>query len=278
VEANMTRAVRSVLGFALAILAAVGCGVAADPADMQVATDGAEALSATSQSISLANVVFDEVSVGDPVKAAAQLGMPGQLWPVGCVTRARDAADPEVVHVTLNDCTGPFGLVHIDGGERVTLSLGAMGTLHVAIVGESLTANGRPVTFSASADVTFPSLTTRSVVWQGSWTRVDDAGETLTHTSDLQITVDLTANCRTSNGSATTTVATRKVDTTFTGYKLCRDAASGAEGCPSGTVTHIARPSGRTVTVAFDDSSVAAVTGPRGNTFSVDLTCTSIGR
>jgi hypothetical protein len=273
----MTSALRSVLGFALATLAA-GCGVAADPTELQVAADGVQATSASSQSISLTNVVFDGVTVTDPGKAAAELAMPTALWPAGCVTRAKDPTNPDMVHVTFTDCTGPFGLVHIDGQEVVTLSPGAAGALHVAITGENLTANGRPVTFSASADVTFPTPTARSVVWQGSWTHVDDAGDTVSHTSDLQIAVDLAAECRTSNGSATTTVASRQVDTTITDYMLCRDPANGTEGCPSGTVTHIGRPSGRTVTVEFDDSSIAEVTGPRGNTFPVDLVCTSIGR
>jgi hypothetical protein len=272
----MTSAIRPIVGFALFVLVA-GCGVSADPAELQVAADGVEATSATSQSESLASVVFDDVSVSDPTKAAAGLTMPTQLSPAGCVTRARDATNVDVVHITFNDCSGPFGLVHIDGQESVTFSPGAAGALHVVIAGMDLTANGNTVTHSATADVTFPTPTTRSVVWQGSFSRTDDAGDTVAHTSDLQIDVDRSADCRTSNGSATTMVADREIDTTITGYKLCRDPASGAEGCPSGTVTHTGKVSGKTVVIRFDDSNVAEVTGPRGNTFPVDLVCTSIG-
>jgi hypothetical protein len=186
---------------------------------------------------------------------------------------ARDPLHPDVAIVTLTDCTGPFGLVHVDGEETVTFGAGGGGALHLAVEGMGLTVNGRPVSFSASADVTFPTATTRNMVWQGAWTRADEAGDTVDHRSDLQISVDLQSRCTTADGSAMTTVADRGVETSIAGYALCRDLATGGAGCPTGTVTHTGRASGRTVTVRFDGSDVAHVTGSGGNTFSVDLIC-----
>jgi hypothetical protein len=279
-EARMKAPTRTILaGTALTALPALaaGCSASADPAETQVAADGTEAMMASTQSQSLASVVFEAVSVNDPIQAAAELTAPIHLWPSSCVTRSRDLTHFTLVHVTFHDCTGPFGLVHIDGEEDVTFSVGPSGALHAQITGMNLTANGNPVTYSASADITFPNPTTRSVVWQASWSRQNDAGDTVAHTSDLQVLVDLTAGCRTSDGTAITHVADRTVDTTVTDYKLCRDLVTGAEGCPSGTVVDTGRPLGRTVTVRFDASAVAQVTGPRGNTFDVPLVCTPIG-
>lgn len=274
----MTISIRSLLGFSFFALAAAGCGVAADPTEAQVAADGTQAMMASSQSTSLASVVFAGVSVTSPLEAAAQLGTAPQLWPAGCVTCAGDPIDPEVVHVTFDDCTGPFGLVHIDGEEVVTFSAGAVGALHVAFTGVNLTANGEPIAHSATADIRFPSSSTRDVVWQGSWTRTNEAGDTVSHISDVNLTVDLASGCSSSSGTAQTHVAGREVETTISGYELCRDSATGAEGCPTGSVTHTGKISNKTVTVTFDASSVAEVTGPRGNSFPVDLVCTPLGK
>jgi hypothetical protein len=257
----------------------VACGMGADPAESQVASDGTQGMMASTQSQSLASVVLEHVSVTNPTMAAAELAAPTLLWPVGCVTRTRDASDADVVHVTFTDCTGPFGLVHINGEEVVTFSTAGNGHLLARIVGMNLTSNGQPITqHPATADITFPTATTRNVVWQGTFSRVNDAGDTVTHQSDVQITVDLTAACRTSSGTAITNVGSRTVVTAVTDYEVCRDTSTGLEGCPSGMVVHTGRPSGKTVTVRFDASSNAQVTGPRGNTFEVPLVCTSIGR
>ncbi len=272
----MTDAMRAVLAFSLpAVLAA--CSGPVDPIEEQIAADGSEGMAASTQSTSLAGVVFDGVSVADPAEAAGQLGAPGQLWPSGCVTRARDAVEPDVVHVTFADCSGPFGLLDIDGEVTVTLSAGPAGALHVAFAGLGLTAGGGPVTFSATADTTFPTLTMREVVWQETWLRTDAAGELVTHDSDVTLAVDTLAGCRTLDGSARTTVADRQVDSTLRGYRICHDL-TGAEGCPSGSVIHTGEPSGKVVTIAYDASDTAHVTGPKGDTFEVALGCASIGR
>jgi hypothetical protein len=265
--------------FALALPSlAMGCGAGTDPAESQVAADGTQGMMASSQSQSLAAVVFEHVSTSDPGKAAAELAAPTVLWPSGCVTRSLDTTYPNVVHVHFNDCTGPFGLVHIDGEELVTFSTAPSGALRAQLTGVSLMANGQPVTYSVTADVFFPSATTRNVNWNGSWSRTNDAGDPVSHHADVQIAIDLTAACRTANGTATTAVAGRTVDTTVTNFQVCRDLTTGMEGCPSGLVVHTGRPQGRTVDVHFDASATAQVTGPRGNMFDLPLVCTPIGR
>jgi hypothetical protein len=272
----MTLSPRTLLGLALSALA-VGCAAPSiDPAEEQLAADGTQAMEASSQSTSMGQVVFDNVSASDPTAAAAMLSQPSK-WPSACVTRAQDPISPAVSHLTLDDCTGPFGLVHIDGDEVVTFSAGD-GALHATFAGANVTADGRPVAYSAGADLTFPDLMSRTVIWKGSWSRVDDAGETVAHTLDVEITVDLATHCASSTGSAVTMVDDREVDSSITGYELCRDPATGAVGCPKGTVTHTGELSGKTVTVRFDGSDLAQVTGPGGASFGVAMACTALGQ
>jgi hypothetical protein len=276
----MNIATCTVLGFSLAALAA-GCAAGPTADESQLASDGEAATAADTQSQSVAAVVLDPVSVADPAAATAQIASAAPaaaaaaLWPAGCVTRAKDPTNPLLVHVTFDDCTGPFGLVHIDGGADALLSHGASGALHAAITGVDLTANGKPIVFAASADVTFPTATTRSVIWQGSWSRTNEQGDSVVHSSDLTIGVDESTGCRTANGTAETTVARRGVDTTITGYTVCHDPA-GQEGCPSGAVEHVREPDGLTIHVDFDGSDEAAVTGPKGRDFDLPLVCTPL--
>ncbi len=271
----MNTSTRIFLGFSLTLLVA-GCGAGPDATEAQVASDGNEATAASAQSTNLGSVVFENVSVADPVKAAGQLAAPSQLWPSGCVTSPRSATDPSVVTVTFTGCTGPFGLVSLDGQETVTLSAGPNGALQASLEGVNLTANGKPLTQSATALITFPSSTSRTVAWTGSWQRTDDLGDVVQHTSDLTLAVDLTTGCSTSSGTAKTTVATREVDTTITSFEVCHSAA-GIEGCPSGTVDHDGVTSGKTVDITFNGTAEAEVTGTRGDTFEVPLVCTAIG-
>ncbi len=271
----MNTSTRTFLGFSLSLLLA-GCAGGPDATEAQVASDGNEGTAASAQSTNMASVVFENVSVTDPVMATAQLAAPSQLWPSGCVTRAKSTTAANTVDVTFTDCTGPFGLLHLDGEETVAFSAAPGGGLLATIDAVNLTVNGSPVSHSATAVITFPTATTRSVVWTGSWQRTDDLGDLLQHTSDLTISVDLTAGCRTATGTAVTTVADRKVDTTITSYQVCHTAA-GVEGCPSGAVDHDGVTSGKTVEITFDGSAEAEVTGPKGDTFEVPLVCTPIG-
>ena len=100
---------RTFLGLALtSILAACNGGSestgTADAAEEQVASDGTEAMAASVQSTHLGSIVFSGVGSEDPATAATQLSTATELYPAGCVTRAKDPTNPEVVDVTFKDC------------------------------------------------------------------------------------------------------------------------------------------------------------------------------
>jgi hypothetical protein len=74
------------------------------------------------------------------------------------------------------------------------------------------------------------------------------------------------------SGTAKTSVATREIDATISGYKICK-LPSGADGCPSGQIAFKRVATGRTLTVDFDGSAEAKVTGPNGASIELPLVC-----
>lgn len=211
------------------------------------------------------------VASAEPAAAASTAGTNPGLYPAGCVTRKVDPTNPRVVDLTFDNCTGPFGLVALSGSMTATFSSNADGSLHIDLQSANLTANGHPVTHSGSGDV-HVNRTTRNVTWHGDWTRVNRAGETVAHTTSLSIAIDSSTKCRDVNGTAQTTIGAREVDSTIKDYKVC-GGALGTDACPSGEVTLVHKASGRTITVDFDGSDKAILTGPRGGTIDVPLVC-----
>jgi hypothetical protein len=260
----------------LAAAALAGCQGGAesvDSATQLLSTDGAAAVSSNDQStIALTDETFDVVASPDPEAATSAL-LTAQILPIDgkCRKRIRDLSEPHTIIITLNECPGRFGRHVVSGTEIVRFSQGEGGVLHADFQSQGLTFDGRPATHTASADITFDGAG-RHVVWQGAFDTTSDKGEAIAHASDLTIDVDPTQHCRTRNGSATTTIGGREIQTSIQDLRTCRDA-DGDAGCPSGTVVHTREPSGKEVTVSFDGSDQATITTPRGATFEATLAC-----
>jgi hypothetical protein len=234
-------------------------------------SDSSESSASASQASRLDEMLFSPVSTQDPSSAAVSLAA-AQWWPAGCATRTRDATNPLVVKVTLNDCSGPFGLKEHTGDIIVTFSKNADGSLHAQAASSNMTVNGKAVTYSADADITV-SGAIRTVKFSGAWTRENARGETVSHTRQGTTVIDTSTKCRDTTGTAVTRVGAREVDSEIKEYKICRKA-DGSDGCPSGDIVHTNKNTGRSVTFAFDGSADATVTGPRGNSIQVPLVCT----
>ena len=244
-----------------------------DQATQLLSEDGAEAVTSSDQSTSeMTDLTLEATSMADPTAAAdALLAVPADPADASCRTRARDPNDPATVIITLTDCTGRFRARHVSGKEIVHFSMGAGGVIHADFHSEGWTVDGRPASHTASADITVNGAE-RDVTWQGAWQRTNDRGTPVSHTSDLTIKVDTLARCRTRNGTSTTTIGDRVIDSQLQDVKVCRDAA-GEPRCPTGTVVHTSRANGRSITVRFDGTANAEVTGPRGGTFDRPLDC-----
>jgi hypothetical protein len=233
-------------------------------------SDASEAAGSAAQTSDMEQTLLGSVTSADPASAAGSVAA-AQWWPAGCATRTKDASNPLVVHVHLESCTGPFGIRKHTGDITVTFSKNADASLHAEATSANMTINDKPVTFSASRDISVAAGII-DVKGHAAWTREDAAGDTVSHTTNVETKIDVAKKCRTSNGTAVTTVGTREVDSTLTDYEVCR-GADGVDECPSGKISHTHKATGRTVSVSFDGSNQATVTGPRGGTAEVTLVC-----
>jgi hypothetical protein len=241
--------------------------------DGQLASDAAALTSGSTQSASLGEVLLSPVQAEDMTATdiAAQAAEAVEMKPItglspeGCATKTRDG---NAVHVLFDNCTGPAGLLHVKGGIDVTFSNTAAGGLHADFKGvEGLTVQDRPVTYSAKADLTAEG-TERTLTWSGKWASETAAGAPIEHSSSGDLTVDLATSCVTFTGEASGSIDKRGIDLTIDDLKACPAT------CPaSGTITAVGKASGMSVSVSFDGSTKASVTGPKGHTFSVPLGC-----
>jgi hypothetical protein len=255
------------LGLAgLVSLTACSSADSGDFSDENLATSSA-ALSTGEGTQELSNI-----SSNDP--AAAATAFVSVSDKDDCRTRARDASDPNVVHVTLNDCTGHLGRHSVSGTITITFSANADGSLHAEHQSDSLTVDGKPATHQASADITFDG-DQRHVTWHGTWTHTNKNGELVTHTGDRIIDVDRATHCRTVNGTGVTHVADREIDSTITDFTTC-EGPSDVDACPTGTIEHDNLTKNRTATETFDGSDTAHIdiVKPKGETTrDVTLNC-----
>jgi hypothetical protein len=233
-------------------------------------SDSTEAAGSAAQTSDMEQTILSPVQSNDPGAAASSVAA-AQWWPAGCATRTKDATNPYVVHIHLDNCTGPFGIRKHTGDITVTFSKNSDGSLHAEAASSDMTINDKPVTFSASRDISVANGII-DVKGHAAWTREDAAGDTVSHTTSVETQIDVKARCRTSNGTAVTMVGAREIDSTLKDYKICREA-DGTDGCPSGEITHTAKATGRTLTIDFDGSATATITGPKGGTVEVPLVC-----
>lgn len=213
---------------------------------------------------------IDGVDAADPVAAAKRFA---EAPAKGCRTRTLDPSAPNVVHVALEGCSGRFDRHVLSGHLTVTFSANPDGTLHVASQSADLAIDGRPFTRTASSDLRVDGarrIVTRHVEQSG--TR--KTGAPVTQTKDVTVTVDTTTRCRDERGTARAAIEGRDAVTSTIELHAC-DAASGAEGCPTGTIEHD-RGNGKKVTVTFDGTATATVSiegGRRPKERSWTLAC-----
>lgn len=205
----------------------------------------------------------------DPAAAAEDAaGRPSVgLYPSSCVSKNAEGA---AMHVELDDCTGPFGKVHLFGGLDATFTSASCDKLHAEVADSGdLTGNDRPVDYSASADITVDG-DKRNVDWAGHWSVTTERGIDVEHTSDLTIVADATTNCLTVDGTGHGTASKWEFSTQISGLAVCPDT------CPSAGKLGIQvdGPRGdRSLSVEFDGSAKAKVTGTDGDVFEVDMVC-----
>ena len=186
------------------------------------------------------------------------------FWqPAGCVTATQVN---NVVTYTLNDCTGPYGLVHVTGSVAVTYGADASG-IHADAVANNLMVNGATMSIDSHADYTVNGSAKKLVVsTNGSGTGA--FGNAITRAGSYTLTWDDASMCGTLDGQWSTKINNDTWSTGVAGYAQCK------YHCPSsGTLTHTGGISKLTVTVTFDGTATAKWATSNGRSGTFGLLC-----
>lgn len=241
-----------------------GDGVDTDSAESAV--ESAETAESEGN-VMMAAVDGADVAVGlapatpDQIAARVAANLAGRWNPRACATATQTGA---TVSVTLNDCTGPRGLVHVSGHLTLVVSVSASGVISVHGTSDDLEANGASLDLDANA-VYSTSGTSHSIAVTTQSSGVGPRGLEVQHDGDYTITWDTATQCRSIAGDWSTEIGSATRSTTAS-LSRCTD------GCPSGSVVRHTR-TGQTITVTFDGQGTAAWSSTSGRSGSVTLAC-----
>jgi hypothetical protein len=199
-------------------------------------------------------------AIGDGLKAVY----------VGCKTPIAAAVDANAKKITytFDDCSGPYGLLHVTGVVTVTYDQPAPTQLNLDLSSTGLVVNRTKLDWHATGAIT-ASGTSRSMVWKGSVGGTTARGRAFSRTNEKTIGWEAGKQCVTVNGASEGDVTGRKLRTEVSAYTICESACPEAGG--SIKITSVA--TGKTVSLAFDGSNTATYTGPNGGQVQVRLAC-----
>jgi hypothetical protein len=258
---------RRILAAAAVMAMVVGCGrgVEADSAE-----DADESVTVSSTESALTAELSDEVS--QPMSSTPeQLAMNAvtrvgaRFKPQGCATSMQTGA---TVVYTLNDCTGPYGLVKVTGTLTAVYSRAAGGGVQVVITGTGVKANDATMDVNSTVIATQANgVKTANVTINGAGT--GPRGGSVTRKGSYVVTYDTAAECITINGTWETGTTRAGASTAVSNFKRCKGE------CPAagGTITHTSARN-EVVVVTYDGSPVAKWTSSaQGRSGTVNLRC-----
>lgn len=265
--------VKSNVALALALTSVLG-GCAAD-VEKELATAAVTSSLETAQKQSTSRELVEPVrneQGGCAVtaeEAAADAAARPQvgLFPAGCAQKSASGPD---VHVEYAGCTGVFGRVELDGGVDAHFESLAACELFATIADSgNLTANEQALDYAATADIVV-GTSEHQIALASEWSGTTRRGRAVHQSGDWDLVLHDATTCLDFSGSARGSVDHVDYAIDVTALSICPEA------CPSqGTVR--ARWEGwqgeKEVTVEFDGSDVARVTGWSGRIFEVPMVC-----
>lgn len=204
-------------------------------------------------------------ATSDQVAARIAANVATRWNPSGCATATASGSN---VTITLNDCTGPRGLLHVTGTIDLTASVSATGVISVTGHSDSLQVNRAEMSFDTSATYGVTGTThTLAVQTQGQGT--GPLGNSIDHNGNYTITWDTGSQCGSIDGMWSTEFSNSSASATRSNdVSLMRCAG----GCPTGSVVHHFL-GGQTLTITFDGTATATWQTSGGKSGTINLTC-----
>lgn len=248
----------------LVCLAVTACnGDLAFDDDLDVGV-GADSVEGTAQTQALLSVSSDAAmgAIGAEMAATVAAQNSGTFFqPMGCLATQRNGA---TVVYTFTNCTGPYGLVNLNGTVNATFSNVTPTARTVTVTGE-VRANRFTLRPNASAQITYMGTTRlATVTLMGGGT--SPRGNTWTNAGTYMTSWNGT--CLGLSGRVTSTANGASVTVDVSNYNRCRG------GCPDagGRVT-VTSSRGASVSVSYSGGATATLTGTRGRSSTVALYC-----
>jgi hypothetical protein len=193
-------------------------------------------------------------------------GITDGFLPQGCATAQTNL---NVTTYTFNKCTGPYGLLKLDGTITATFTPQSGGMLKIDLASNSFKISTVTVTVAASA-VVAPGLTQQNATVTSSSSAVNARGETAVHSGSY--TAGWDGSCLTLDGTFSTTITAGAGTAAWTTHVANFRQCSGM--CPdaNGTVS-VTDQKGGSVTVHYTNGGTAEVTTGSGTTSMILLAC-----
>ncbi len=248
---------------ALTLVAAAGCRVQnAYQRWASQANDSVDVVQGESALLMATTENVDPSMTGEEAALAAADGASRFWQPSGCLTTS---VDGRTATYTLDDCSGPYGLLHVTGVVVVTYTIQGEGIGYESR-SEGLDINGATVDINGQG-VYNRVGTHHEIVGSINGSGVGPRGNEFTRQGNRTISWDSETRCFALDGVWMTDVEGSRWTTTVEDYEKCADA------CPDAGADIRWESARGTLSVSFDGSDVAAWESSAGRSGTVDLYC-----
>ncbi|HEX3769876.1 MAG TPA: hypothetical protein VHV30_03380 [Polyangiaceae bacterium] len=236
--------------------------------ESDVAALGTTLVASNGQSVTASSIggsgetlkVEDNGTTADDVGAAFQ--------PAGCFTATVDASAMTATYV-FDACTGPLGLVELDGTIDVTWSQAAGGPLTVNYAAQGFHINRATVDSWTAQAVVTATGNARHLVWTAKLSGTTHSGRTFSRTNDKVIDWTVGQACVTVSGTSDGTITGAELQTTIVSYSRC------AAECPQAgseiTVKNV--KNGDSIDIKYDGGPEAVLTVDGKSSYDIGLAC-----
>ncbi len=213
----------------------------------------------------IGGVLTAQSTANGPAAANDGATITSLFTPAGCATQTTKL---NVVTYTFDKCTGPYGLLRLDGTLTVQFTPSSTSTVQIQLAATGLKISTVSVDLMASAEI-IVGVTQNSASVTSSSSATNARGDSATHSGSY--TAGWDGTCLTLDGTFSTTIGTVSWATEIANFRQC----SGM--CPdAGGSVVVTGDQGGSVTVHYTDGGSAEVTGSAGTRGMIPLACGAV--
>jgi hypothetical protein len=186
------------------------------------------------------------------------------VYPPSCLTKDAEGAR---VHAEYDHCNTIFGTSDISGGIDATIEATGACTLRADLIDSGdFTDHEKPYSYEATVDITVRPGE-RDLQWRDHWQGTTEKDQAIEQRGNWHVLYHRGTGCYDFDGPAEGTLDGTPYDYEIAELSICEGE------CPSQGTGVVQWDDTYEMTVKFDGSAVAKVTGRSGREFEVDMIC-----